>query len=78
METGQENSMDIGGRNRLCPTANRAQLGYTVFPVVSIKDRMLLWMVVMSQTYYSKHILAYGSEKARCSLVMGSGSFQTN
>ena len=31
---------------------------------VSIKDRSLLWMVVGSQTYYPKHILAYGSRKA--------------
>ena len=31
---------------------------------VSIEDRPLLWMVVRSQTYYPKHILAYGSRKA--------------
>ena len=42
---------------------------------VSIKDRLLLWMVVRSHTYYPEHILAYGSEKARYALVMGSGSF---
>ena len=42
---------------------------------VSVKDRPLLWMIVGSQTYYLEHILAYGSGKARCSLVMGSGSF---
>ena len=30
---------------------------------VSVKDRPLLWMVVRSQTYYPKHILAYGSGK---------------
>ena len=45
---------------------------------VSFEDRLLLWMVVRSQTYYPKHILAYGSGKARCSLVMGSGSFRTD
>ena len=45
---------------------------------VSIKDRPLLWMVVKSQTYYPKHILAYGSEKTYHSLVMGSGSFRTD
>ena len=28
-----------------------------------------------SQTYYPKHILAYGSGKARYALVVGSGSF---
>ena len=44
-------------------------------PPVSIEDRPLLWMVVRSQTYYPKHILAYGSEKARYALVVGSGSF---
>ena len=45
---------------------------------VSIKDRPLLWMVVRSQTYYPEHILAYGNGKARCSLVMGYNSFQTD
>ena len=44
-------------------------------PPVSIKDRLLLWMVVRSQTYYPEHILAYGSGKTYYSLVMGSGSF---
>ena len=45
---------------------------------VSIEDRPLLWMVVRSQTYYPKHILAYESGKTRCALVMGSGSFRTD
>ena len=45
------------------------------FLFVSVKDRPLLWMVVRSQTCYPEHILAYRSGKARCSLVMGSGSF---
>ena len=45
---------------------------------VSIKDRPLLWTVARSQTYYTKHILAYGSGKIRYALVMGSGSFRTN
>ena len=49
-----------------------------IVPPVSIEDRPMLWMVVRSQTYYPEHILTYGSRKARCSLVMGSGSFQTN
>ena len=39
---------------------------------ISIKDRPLLWMVVRSQTYYSERILAYGSGKARYTLVVGS------
>ena len=47
-------------------------------PPVSIEDRPLLWIVVRSQTYYPEHILAYGNGKARCSLVMGSGSFRTD
>ena len=47
-------------------------------PPVSIEDRPLLWMVVRSQTYYPEHILAYGSEKARYALVVGSGSFRTD
>ena len=45
---------------------------------VSVKDRPLMWILVRSQTYYPKHILAYGSGKTRCSLVVGSGSFRTN
>ena len=43
---------------------------------VSIKDCLLLWMIVRSQTYYPKHILAYGSGKAHYALVVGFGSFQ--
>ena len=43
-----------------------------------IKDRLLLWMVVRSHIYYPRHILAYGSGKARCSLVMSFGSFRTD
>ena len=46
-------------------------------PPVSIEDRLLLWMVVRSQTYYPEHILAYGSGKTCYSLVMGSSSFWT-
>ena len=47
-------------------------------PSVSVKDRSLHWILVRSQTYYPKHIFAYRGGKARCSLVMGSGSFQTD
>ena len=47
-------------------------------PPVSIEDRSLLWMVVRSQTYYSEHILAYGSGKARYALVVGFDSFWIN
>ena len=46
-------------------------------PPMSIEDHPLLWMVVRSQTYYPKHILAYESGKACCALVVGSGSFWT-
>ena len=45
---------------------------------VSIEDRPLLWTLVKSQTYYPEHILAYGSRKTCYSLVIGSGSFQTD
>ena len=48
------------------------------FLSVLIKDRSLVCMVVRSQTYYPKHILAYGSRKAHYALVVGSGSFWTD
>ena len=48
-----------------------------VSPVL-IEECPLLWMVVRSQTYYLKHILAYRSGKARYALVVGSGSFRTD
>ena len=68
----------IGGCNKLCPTTTGLNL-VTLFSLsVLIDDRPLLWMVVRSQTYYPKHILTYGSGKARCSLVMSSGSFRTD
>ena len=35
---------------------------------VSVKDYPLQWILVRSQTYYTEHILAYGSGKAHCSL----------
>ena len=78
METGQGYGIGIGGCNRLCPAVMGLSLVTLFFLSVSIKDRPLLWMVVKSQTYYPEHILAYGSEKARCSLVMDSSSFQTD
>ena len=45
---------------------------------MSIKDHLLLWMVVRSQTYYPEHILAYGSGKVCYALVVGSDSFWTD
>ena len=47
-------------------------------PPVSVDDRLLLWMVVRSQTYYPEHILIYGSEKTHYALVVGSSSFHTD
>ena len=78
METRQGYDMGYGGCDELCPMATGLSL-VTLFSLsVSIEDRPLLWMVVRSQTYYPKHIFDYGSGKARCSLIMGSGSFQTD
>ena len=70
--------MCIGGYNELCPAAMGFSL-VTLFSLsVSIEYRLLLWMVVRSQTYYPEHILAYGSGMARYALVVGSGSFRTD
>ena len=78
METRQGYGMGIGGCDELCLAATGLSL-VTLFSLsVSIKDRPLLRMVVRSQTYYPKHILAYGSGKARYALVVGSGSFWTD
>jgi hypothetical protein len=70
--------MDISGCNRLCPMAMGHGLVALFFLSISIEDRPLLWMVIMSQIYYLEHIPAYGSEKAHYSLVMGFSSFRTN
>ena len=78
METGQGYGMGYGGCDELCPAATGLSL-VTLFSLsVSIEDSPLLWMVVRSQTYYPKHILAYVSRKARYTLVVGSGSFRTD
>ena len=78
METEQGYGMGIGGCDELCPVAMGLSL-ITLFSLsMSIKDHPLLWMVIRSQTYYPKHILAYKSRKARYALVMGFGSFQTD
>ena len=47
-------------------------------PPMLIEDRLLLWMVVRSHTYYPEHILAYGSGKTHYALVVGFGSFRTD
>ena len=75
---GRDMACVIGGCNKSCPTAMGLSL-VTLFSLsMSIEDRLLLWMVVRSQTYYPEHILAYGSEKARCALVVGSSSFRAD
>ena len=48
------------------------------FLSVSVKDRLLHWILVRSQTYYPKHIHAYRSEKAHYALVVGFDSFWTD
>jgi hypothetical protein len=78
MVTGHESGMGIGGCNRLCPTATGHSLVALFSLSVSNEDRPLLWMVVRSHIYYPERILAYGSGKARCSLVVGFGSFRTD
>ena len=75
---GRDMAWVIGGCNKLCPAATGLSLITLFFLSMSIEDRPLLWMVVRSQTYYPKHILAYGSRKDHCALVVGSGSFRTN
>ena len=75
METGQGYGMVYGGCDELCPMAIGLILVILFFLFVSIDDRSLLWMVVRSQTYYPKYILAYESGKAHYALVVGSGSF---
>ena len=78
IETGLGYGMVIGGCNELCPAATGFSLVTLFFLSVSIEDRPLLWMVVRSQTYYSEHILVYGSRNAHYALVTGSGSFRTD
>ena len=78
METGQGYGMGYGGCDELCPAATGLSL-VTLFSLsVSIEDRLLLCMVVRSQTYYPEHILAYGRGKTCYSIVMSSGSFRTD
>ena len=78
METRQGYGMGYGGCDELCPTATGLSLVTLFFLSMSIEDRLLLWMVVWSQIYYSEHILVYGSGKARYAVVVGSGSFRTD
>ena len=72
MKTGWNGTLDLD----LVRHFSEARI--TLVPPVLIEDRLLLWIVVRSQTYYLEHILAYESGKARYALVVGSGSFQTD
>ena len=68
METGRNGTLDLD----LVRHSSKARIAFV--PPVSFEDHPLLWMVVRSQTYYPEHILAYGSRKARYTLVVGSVS----
>ena len=59
METRRNGTLDLD----LVRHSSEARIALVLS--LSIKDRPLLWMVVKSQTYYPKRILAYGSGKAR-------------
>jgi hypothetical protein len=78
MVTGQGYGMGIGGCNRLCSAATGHDLVALFFLSMSIEDHPLLRLLIRSQIYYPKHILVYGSGKARYSLFMGSSSFRTD
>ena len=76
METGQGYSTSIGRCNIGCvprPTGHSLVTLFSLF--VSVKHRSLLWILVRSQTYYPKHILAYGSGKVRYALIAVSDTF---
>ena len=60
MVTGQGYGLGIGWCKRLCRHGCGAWLGYTAFPVLSVKDRSLHKALGKSQTYYPEHILGYG------------------
>ena len=78
MVTGQGYGLGIGGCKRLCHRRHGAKLGYTVFPVWSVKDRPLHKTLGKSQTYYPEHILVYGRLESLLLSCRGSGSFRTD
>jgi hypothetical protein len=78
MVTRQGYGLGTCGCNKLCLVATGLSSVALLSLSMLIKDRSLLWIVVRSQTYYLECILAYGSRKARCSLLVGFGSFRTN
>jgi hypothetical protein len=58
--------------------AIRARLWLHLSRMCRLRTVRCTGLLVKSQIYYPEHILAYGSGKACYSLVMGSGSFQTD
>ena len=57
MKTGQNGTLDLD----LVWHSSEARIAF-VLPI-SVKDRLLHWVLVRSQTYYPEHILIYGSMK---------------
>ena len=78
MVTGQRYGLGIGGCKRSCRRGCGAWLGYTAFPVWSVKDRSLHKILGKSQTYYPEHILVYGRLEDLLLSCRGSGSFRTD
>ena len=70
MVTGQGYGLGIGGCKRLCRHGRGAWLGYTAFPVWSVKDRSLhkpsrqVTDLIIPSTYW-----CMGAWKTCCSLV---------
>ena len=78
MMTGQGYGLGIGGCKRLCRRGCGSCLGYTAFPVWSVKDRSLQETLGRSQTYYPEHILVYGRLEDLLLSCRGSASFRTD
>ena len=79
MVTGQGYGLGIGGCKGVCPTANKAWLGYTVSLSISIKDRSLHKASWASHRFIvPSAYLGMDAGKTCCSLVVGYGSFQTD
>ena len=55
MEIGQNSTLDLDLDRHL------SEAWIALVSPVLIEDRLLLWMVVRSQTYYPERMLAYGS-----------------
>ena len=77
MVTGQGYGLGIGGCTKWCRRGHGAWLGYTAFPVWSVKDRSLHKILGKSQTYYPEHILIYGRLEDLLLSCHGFGSFRT-